>query len=122
MQRYYTGIISTLYDSRTGSEAGARAWLQFVGDEVKTARHPRKSDIFVRLKNEDDRADSDASGGLSVRGHPGHEGEDGPSSDPESWWRGGPGPVAVRGPTEDEMRVTSAGAHLVEMRSLVEAL
>jgi len=118
LQMRVTGNISTIYDSRTGSEEGARAWLQFVGDSVKDERYPRKLEISVVLKNEDDRADSDAPGGPSARGNPGHQGEDGPDSNPESWWRGGPGPVAGVGPRASARELPAA---LVEMRAILQA-
>ena len=74
--------------------------------------------IFVRMKNEDDRADSDAPEGPSARGHLGHEGEDGPATEPESWWGGGPGPVTGVGPTEPACELPAA---LAKMPACLEA-
>ena len=117
VQTHVAGVTSTVYDFRTGREEGARNWLQFLGDQVKTARYPRKLQIFVRLKNEDHRPDSDAPGGPSARGHAGHEGEDGPATDPESWWFGGPGPVSGVGPAEQH----DEDAAFARMRAILEA-
>ena len=76
------GTITTVYDSIIHSYAQARAVLQLLCNGVKNAIHPRKLEVTVTLKNEDDRGDSDAPGGPSARGHPGHQGEDGPEEGP----------------------------------------
>ena len=110
------GVTRNVYNSLTGqSEARAMTNLLYIGNAVKDNRYPRKTRLVVELKDEDDRGDSP--GGPSARGHPGHMGEDGPSSDPESWWRGRPGPEARVGPAE---RVDEDAA-FARMRAILEA-
>jgi hypothetical protein len=111
------GTITTIYDSIIDSEAQARAVLQLLCNGVKNANHPRKLEVTVTLKNEDDRGDSDAPGGPSARGHPGHQGEDGPEEGPmRSVYVPGHGPVVRAGPADHIHE-----PELARMRAILEA-
>jgi hypothetical protein len=98
--------------------------LHFIVNIDKNATFQRKLEIFVWLKDEDDHGDSDAPAGPSARGHPGHEGEHGPVTDPDgwwrqrSWWRGSPGPsTPYIGPAEQR----DEDAAFARMRAILEA-